>query len=158
MTKDEMSKIIAKALADYSWHEYRHNGSLPDYIANALIDPQLSFIANERPFEIQFIRENERLVIKENERLQRALKDKAVKLDVANDVIEKLQLEIVQLRDRLNEARAATPHHYCPSTLHMGDCSICGDTQDAPQHDIAGWKQRAEAAEAIIAGVKKVLL
>ena len=25
-------------------------------------------------------------------------------------------------------------HHYSPSTLHMGDCSICGNVYDAPLH------------------------
>ncbi|RWX72522.1 DUF1653 domain-containing protein [Mesorhizobium sp. M2A.F.Ca.ET.039.01.1.1] len=26
------------------------------------------------------------------------------------------------------------PHHYSPSVMHMGDCSICGDTADNPNH------------------------
>lgn len=28
------------------------------------------------------------------------------------------------------------PHHHSPSTIHMGDCHICGNTQDAPLHNI----------------------
>lgn len=26
------------------------------------------------------------------------------------------------------------PHHYAPSTLHMGDCAVCGHLQGAPIH------------------------
>ena len=25
-------------------------------------------------------------------------------------------------------------HHYRPSTMHMGDCDICGHIQDSPLH------------------------
>lgn len=31
-------------------------------------------------------------------------------------------------------AAIVAPHHHSPSTMHMGDCSICGNTADAPQH------------------------
>lgn len=27
-----------------------------------------------------------------------------------------------------------TPHHYVPSTIHMGDCNICGHLQDYEMH------------------------
>jgi rubredoxin len=26
------------------------------------------------------------------------------------------------------------PHHYSPSIMHQGDCSVCGHIQDAPIH------------------------
>lgn len=29
------------------------------------------------------------------------------------------------------------PHDYTPSTLHMGDCDICGHLRDAPHHRVA---------------------
>lgn len=29
------------------------------------------------------------------------------------------------------------PHHYHPSTMHMGDCSVCGNVASSPIHDVA---------------------
>jgi hypothetical protein len=29
-------------------------------------------------------------------------------------------------------------HDYHPSTLHMGDCSVCGNTRDHQNHEIPG--------------------
>jgi hypothetical protein len=34
----------------------------------------------------------------------------------------------------LDDALAARPHFHVPSTMHMGDCAICGNIADAPQH------------------------
>lgn len=28
------------------------------------------------------------------------------------------------------------PHQYIPSTIHMGDCAICGHVQEAPIHNV----------------------
>lgn len=30
------------------------------------------------------------------------------------------------------------PHAYHPSTMHMGDCSICGNVADHPNHKVGG--------------------
>lgn len=36
------------------------------------------------------------------------------------------------------------PHDYTPSTLHIGDCDICGHLRDAPHH-----RQRPTLREAL---------
>jgi len=33
-----------------------------------------------------------------------------------------------------NDAYSSGPHAYHPSVMHMGDCSICGNVQDHPNH------------------------
>lgn len=53
-------------------------------------------------------------------------------------------------------ARAATPHHYWPSAEHMGDCRICGNVADHPNHDV-DFKARAESAEAEVARLREAL-
>jgi hypothetical protein len=142
MTKDEMSKVIGQALRSYDWVEYRQ-ATLPDYLANAIA-----------------IREQE---THKND-LRSELKDKTIKLDVANAEIDKLRMHerthienLEVLRRKLEEARAAAPHFYHPSTMHMGDCSICGGTADAPQHDVAQWEVRCKFAEATIAAIKEAI-
>jgi hypothetical protein len=83
---------------------------------------------------------------------------------VANAEIDKLRMHerthienLEVLRRKLEEARAAAPHFYHPSTMHMGDCSICGGTADAPQHDVAQWEVRCKFAEATIAAIKEAI-
>jgi len=252
MNKEEMSKIIATALKSYSWGTYR-NTALPDYIAHLISCAQA---LEEQPVtSTGFI---------DYDKLRSDLKDATVKLGVANDVLEKQRIELIEahveterlnkhldraeghktelrgeiaqlltherthienldkqrteiaklrvelkaktLNDRdteilrlrrelreqgelfskacsekerekasnldlknklkeseeqyqakvlltndlmhkLEEARAAQPHFYQPSAAHMGDCFICGNTRDAPQHKAANWKERALAAE-----------
>jgi hypothetical protein len=70
--------------------------------------------------------------------------------------IAALAAELERVKRDLEEAKAATPHFYYPSTMHMGDCRICGNDRDAPQHN-ADWKARAEAAEAELERVKREL-
>lgn len=60
--------------------------------------------------------------------------------------------DIGALLDRLQsleDAKAAAPHHHSPSTMHMGDCSICGNTEDAPQH--FDWKAEYAALVSMLA-------
>jgi hypothetical protein len=43
-----------------------------------------------------------------------------------NDDIEKIIGEVY--------AGSVLPHRYVPSTMHMGDCDICGHVQQSPLH------------------------
>jgi NTP pyrophosphatase (non-canonical NTP hydrolase) len=45
-------------------------------------------------------------------------------------VEDKLMRVVERFRDRLQ------PHRYVPSTLHMGDCRICGHLQNADIHEV----------------------
>ena len=79
------------------------------------------------------------------------LKSKLEELTGVADEFEKENQTLRNDRDvamrKLEEARAAQPHFYNPSTQHMGDCTVCGMGQFAPQHDVAQWKARAEKCE-----------
>lgn len=33
-----------------------------------------------------------------------------------------------------NPVSEVQPHHYVPSAMHMGDCDVCGHTQQSPMH------------------------
>jgi len=134
MTRDKMSRIIASRLHAYSWNSYRMNISLPDFIADA--------IAAEQPERPNTLAEIERL-------------EEIVKAQLAT--IERTTADLNKCGAKLEEARAATPHFYHPSTMHMGDCSICGGTADTPQHDIAQWEVRCKFAEATIAAIKEAI-
>lgn len=78
-------------------------------------------------------------------------------LDKLRSDLEREKASNLDLRNKLEEARAAAPHFYHPSTMHMGDCSICGGTADAPQHDVAQWEVRCKFAEATIAAIKEAI-
>ncbi|MER8924317.1 hypothetical protein [Mesorhizobium sp. M0859] len=51
---------------------------------------------------------------------------------------------VVDLTRQLEEAKAAAPHFHNPSTMHMGDCSICGNVADAPQHNAMNLSRKYE--------------
>lgn len=46
----------------------------------------------------------------------------------------KFAKETAELKRRLDTLAASMPHHYQPSVMHMGDCFVCGNLQDAPHH------------------------
>lgn len=41
---------------------------------------------------------------------------------------------VFSLLDAYDDAVAWAPHSYSPSAMHMGDCNVCGNGADAPQH------------------------
>jgi hypothetical protein len=118
-----MSRIIEQALRAFNWGKHL---PLPDYIANVIAD------AMPMP-----------------------------KPHPDHDDSPKLRTELAYWQDqaqaeckakksaerKLAEARAAQPHPYSPSASFMGDCLICGNKADAPQHKHWNWKERAEHAE-----------
>jgi len=84
-------------------------------------------------------------------------------LKEAQAEVERLTHRNDTLKAQRDDAVARAPHNYQPSVAHMGDCFICGNQQDAPQHlteieKLAqvkqltnlrdSWKERAEALEA----------
>ena len=153
MTRDEMSKIIEQALRTYC-------GPLPDYIANTIAKAQPHPDHDDNPVILALrkeIRQHldaiERLTANRCE-MKRKLEDAESRLKELTGVADEFDKENQTLRNdrdvamrKLQEAKAAQPHFYNPSTQHMGDCSICGSGQFAPQHDVAQWKARAEKAE-----------
>jgi hypothetical protein len=58
--------------------------------------------------------------------------------------------EVKALRRDLIIAKAMVPHFYFPSTMHMGDCALCGNLRDAPQHNFK------ELLERIIIAVQEM--
>jgi len=136
----EMSRIIEQALNTYNWADYRVT-TLPSYIATAIAARQAELILDHD--------DNPVLIA-----LRRRLEDAESRLKELTGVADEFEKENRTLRNdrdvamrKLEEARAATPHFHHPSTMHMGDCSICGGTADAPQHDIAQWEVRCKFAE-----------
>jgi hypothetical protein len=73
----------------------------------------------------------------------------------AADALSSLVRERDEARRTLNNALAVGFHMYVPSAMHMGDCDICGNVGDAPQH--IDWKARATAAEANAARMREAL-
>jgi uncharacterized small protein (DUF1192 family) len=53
---------------------------------------------------------------------------------VAEHDIKNLRAEIERLRGILKAGEQLKPHLYVPSTLHMGDCAVCGHLQHAAIH------------------------
>ena len=45
---------------------------------------------------------------------------------------------------RMANVEPVEPHAYAPSTMHMGDCAVCGHLQGSPLHSPFRIKERAQ--------------
>lgn len=76
-----------------------------------------------------------------DEKISSALRDKA--MDIAAEMITKDPANKDKYLDRAktykpNDDGQMHLHHYVPSTIHMGDCDVCGHLQDSPLHIKSG--------------------
>ena len=82
----------------------------------------------------------------EAERLKKQIEALQTQFGAMRERTVAAEAEVERLKGELEIARAVAPHFYHPSTMHMGDCSVCGNTQDAPQHQIKAEVERLKRA------------
>jgi hypothetical protein len=168
MTRADMSAIIETALRGYGWTQVRRI-SLPDFIANAIADSEpvvdeirrLRSKLKQAEAEIDGLRRIEQANTENLAHLRSKLAEADAEVarlnanaDAEKNYRDKLDAEIVRTTKLLGEARAVAPHFYAPSAQHMGDCAVCGNTANAPQHDVGQWRVRAIKAEDEFAALK----